>query len=102
MGICIALRTETGKDIELVPDDKNFLHNLLPEPYTDTDSFVGWIDWYGNTMFNNGQMKRFLQEWDRLAERAVAPEEKQLVAAVRGLAVRCENEQPTYLWFIGD
>ncbi len=102
MGICIALRTETGKDLEFIPDDKNLLHNLLPAPYTDSNSVLGWIDWYGNTMFNHTQMKRFLEEWDRLAGSAQKPEEKTLLTSIRGLAVRCQKEETSYLWFIGD
>jgi len=102
MGMCIALRTETGKDLEFIPDDKNLLHGLLPQPYTDSDSMLGWIDWYGNTIFNRVQMKRFLEEWGHLAQRAETPEQKGLLASVRKLAVRCQDELHAYLWFIGD
>lgn len=102
MGIDIALRTEAGKDLERILDRENFLHNLLPQPYTDSDSMLGWINWYGDTMFNHCQIKRFLEEWDALAERAQTPEEKEFLAAVRALAVRCQKEETSYLWFIGD
>jgi hypothetical protein len=102
MGICIALRTETGNDLEFIPDDRNVLHSFLPQPCTDSDSMLGSIDWYGNTIFNRVQMKRFLEEWDHLAERSGTPEQRDLLASVRKLALRCQDELHSYLWFIGD
>lgn len=102
MGIGIALQTETGANLELITDDSNLLHRLLPEPNEDSDSMLAWIDRYGTTMFNHYQMRRFLEEWDRLAQRAQTPDDKELVASVRKLAERCQNEETSYLRFIGD
>ncbi|MBZ5694211.1 MAG: hypothetical protein LAN36_02495 [Acidobacteriia bacterium] len=102
MGICIALQTEVGNTIELIPDDKQLLHKLLPPPNDDSDSMLGWIDWYGNTLFNHLQMKRFLAEWDQLAMRARTSEEKTLLSRIRDLAVRCQEERTLNLRFIGD
>lgn len=102
MGICIALQTEIGETVELIPDDKQLLHKLLPLPDDEPDSMLGWIDWYGNTLFNHLQMKRFLAEWDELAQRAKTVEEKVLLSRIRELAVRCREERTLNLRFIGD
>lgn len=102
MGIYVALRTERGEEVASVSDARNILHALLPQPYTDPDSMLGWIDWYGNTMFNHVQMKRFLAEWDGLSERVSEPEGKALLASIRDLAERCQVEGTLYLWFNGD
>lgn len=102
MGICIALTNEAGENLELVSDDKNVLHRLLPGPDDDSNPMLGSVDWYGDTVFNSVQMKRFTPEWDRLGERASTPEEKALLSAVKALAQRCEGEVHLYLKFIGD
>lgn len=102
MGLCIALTNEAGDNLELVADDKNVLHKLLPPHQDDSNPMLGSIDWYGDTVFNSIQMRRFIPEWDRLTERASIPEENALVSVVRKLAVRCESEVHVYLKFIGD
>ena len=102
MGIYVALRTERGEEVASVSDTRNILHDLLPQPYTDSNSMLDWIDWYGNTMFNHVQMKRLLEEWDGLSEHVRKPEGKALLASIRGLAERCQAEGTLYLWFTGD
>jgi hypothetical protein len=102
MGLCIALTNEASENLEFVSDDKNFLHKLLPGPEDNSSPMLGAIDWYGDTVFNSIQMKRFIAEWDRLEKRATAPDEKALVQAVRNMAQRCEGEIHLYLKFVGD
>jgi hypothetical protein len=102
MGIYVALKNETGQELASVADANSLLHRLLPEPYTDSISALGGIDWYGNTVFNRGQMKRFIDEWDVLAAGTSDPEQKSLLASVRTLAIRCQRDFHLYLWFIGD
>jgi len=102
MGICVALQSETGKTLELIPDDKQLLHALLPPPGNESDSMLAWIDWYGTTMFNHLQMKRFISEWDQLATRVRTDEERDLLSKIRSLALRCQKEETSYLKFIGD
>lgn len=102
MGLDIALVNYKGEVLDSVGDPKNYLHKLLPAASEDSDSLLGWVDWYADTSFNHLQMKRFLAEWDELAERAETPEEQELIAHVRKLAVRCQNDLLLHLKFIGD
>jgi hypothetical protein len=46
-------------------------------------------------------MKKFLEEWGRLAERAQCHDEEVLVEDVRRLAIRCQTSRDI-LKFIGD
>ena len=102
MGICIALTNEDGENLEAVTDDKNCLHKLLPSHDDDSNPMLASIDWYGDTVFNATQMKRFLSEWGRLKQRAIGSEERQLANRVEDLARRCQEEVHLYLKFVGD
>jgi len=102
MGLCIELTGEAGTVFEVVTDDGNVLHRLLP-PHDDNSSpTLASVDWYGDTVFNAVQMKRFLAEWDHMAQRATSREEQALAATIRAFAERCRDEVHLYLKFIGD
>jgi hypothetical protein len=102
MGLCIALTNESGENVEFLADDKNLLHKLLPPNDDDENPMLGSIDWYGDTIFNGVQMRRFLAEWRRLKQRAAGSEERRMADEVEGLAQRCKEEVHMYLKFIGD
>jgi hypothetical protein len=102
MGLGIALENEAGATLQILTDDKNLLHKLLPSHDDDSYPMLASIDWYGDTVFNAIQMKRFLPEWECVTGRANTSEEKVLVAAVHALALRCQDEVHVYLKFIGD
>jgi hypothetical protein len=101
MGLNIVLTDCNGGFVERLDDPKNFLHKLLPPADEASDSVLAKIDWYGDTYFNHLQIKRFLEEWDQLEQRAESSEEKALIVGLRRLAVRCKNDR-TLLRFIGD
>jgi hypothetical protein len=77
------------------------VHKLLPPADEASESVLAKIDWYGDTYFNYLQIKRFLEEWDQLEQRAETSEEKALIVGVRQLAVRCQDDR-NLLRFIGD
>ncbi|PYX90983.1 MAG: hypothetical protein DMG67_11675 [Acidobacteria bacterium] len=60
-----------------------------------------YVDPYGDTVFNNSQMKTFLFEWDRIKDELSAA---QIDAwkQVREFAMQCANGVHLYLKFIGD
>ena len=101
MGLNIVLTDCNGKVLERIDDPKNLLHKLLPPADEASESVLAKIDWYGDTYFNYLQAKRFLEEWDQLKQHAESSEEKTLIASVRQLAVRCQNDR-ALLRFIGD
>jgi len=102
MGLCIVLENEAGESLEMLLDGKNLLHKLLPSHDDDAHPLLASIDWYGDTVFNNLQMKRFLAEWENLVQRAGSPEEQELVAGIKSLGHRCRDGVHLYLKFIGD
>jgi hypothetical protein len=102
MGLCIQLTDEVGTDIETVADDTNILHRLLPPHDDDASPMLASIDWYGDTVFNAIQMKRFLAEWERIVKTTRSPQEQTLIAAIKRMAERCQDEAHHYLKFIGD
>jgi len=101
MGFAIALQDERGERLEVTTDPKNHLHRLL-RPYQGSDSVLGEIDWYGDTVFNRIQIRRFLLAWKELLQHAQSQEEAKIVEGVRFLAERCEADVHLYLKFIGD
>ena len=102
MGFNVELQDELGGRIDGVDDPRCLLHTLLPEPGDDEYPFLGSIDPYGDTTFNNLQMRRFLKEWAAVSQKAGTAEEQGLVASVESLARRCRDEVHVYLKFIGD
>ena len=102
MGLCIAVRTESGKQVEFLADEKNLLNGLLESPDATTFPMLASIDRYGDTVFNRLQMDHFLAEWRTLFSRAVTPEETALLKAVQDLAEKSIRDVHLYLVFIGD
>jgi hypothetical protein len=102
MGFNVELHDELGGRIDGVDDPKGLLGKLLPEPGRDKYPFIGSIDPYGDTTFNNLQMPRFLNEWAVVAQSATTAEEGSLIESIEKLARRCRDEVHVYLKFIGD
>jgi hypothetical protein len=100
MGISVVLRSESREVLDRVDDDKNLLHVLLP--VESSESLLGAVDWYGDTIFNRLQMDQFLSEWEVLKQRASTLDEVTLIGRVREFALRCQSEPHLYLAFIGD
>lgn len=102
MGLNIELQDELGGRIAGVDDPRDLLATLLPQVGDDAYPMLGSIDPYGDTTFNNLQMRRFLAEWDAVSQKARTTEEQFLVSAIESLAQRCRAEVHVYLKFIGD
>ncbi len=102
MGLCIALQTESGEQIELVADEKNLLDRLLASVDAQAYPMLASIDRYGDTVFNRLQTDRFLAEWKTLFDKAGSPEEETLLNAIQNLAEKSKLQVHQYLVFIGD
>lgn len=55
MGLSIVLETESGEELERVDDPSNILHRLLPRSDNGSYLLLRFIDWYGDTVFNQLQ-----------------------------------------------
>jgi hypothetical protein len=102
MGLCVALETESHEQLELICDDRNLLHKLIGASDSTQFPMLASIDWYGDTVFNRMQIKRFLAEWESLFSKASTPEEKSFLEEIKELSLRSLNDVHLYVVFIGD
>ena len=101
MPICVVLTDEDGGEVKRFEDSDNALHRLLPSADDRSYHHLRFIDWYGDTVFNQLQMEPFLDEWGRL-EAAATADDKELLSQISELARQCQREQHMYLRFEGD
>jgi hypothetical protein len=102
VGLCIALRTESGEQIKLIADEQNLLVRLLGDPDMEIFPMLASIDRYGDTIFNHLQIERLLVEWESLTARAGTSEEEALLEAIKSLGRESLQGVHRYLVFIGD
>jgi hypothetical protein len=103
MGLCIALQSESGEQIDSVDDERNLLgKKLLGYPDQRAFPMLSSIDYYGDTTFNRMQIGRFLNEWKTLFAKATTPDEISLLEAVKAMSEKLRDSVHLYLVFTGD
>jgi len=98
----VLLENERGEPLDDVIDPYDILHRLLPSSEDTSYQCLRFIDWYGSTTFNNLQMGVFLQDWERVRQKAVTEEDRIFWYAIRDLALICQKGELKYLKFYGD
>jgi hypothetical protein len=101
MSIEIILQRENGEAVDQVLDFHSDLGRIWPIG-GEAFPLLQYIDPYGNTIFNGPQMGEVIRELDSLAVSATTEAARSLLTEVRGLAVRCRNNEHLYLKFVGD
>ncbi len=93
---------ERGTELARVDDPTGFLNSLIPE-YDDV-RFQCWrfIDEYGDTVFNRGQMPQFPSELEVIRRGVSGLPGRKVLDHVEALAVRCRDSVHLYLKFLGD
>lgn len=91
----VRLQDERGKPV--TPQDAVIEFATIPEG--DEFRLLGYVDPYGDTYFNQVQMKDFLADWGKLRP---TDEQKAPWELVRDMAIRCQSHNHLYLRFIGD
>ena len=66
MGLGVFLQEEDWVTVESVYDPKMLLNALLRRLGEESHPFLSTVDFYGNTVFNGMQVKRFLKESGRV------------------------------------
>ena len=102
MGIDALVETENGAQINQLPDPEDLLERLLPESDNESSICLRFIDPYGDTTFNQGQIPILIKELksavqntnDNLAKN----HGKKLIALIENI----ENKVHTYIKFYGD
>ena len=102
MALLIALEKERGERVETVSDIKNVFQSALTRNKQEFYELLKYVDLYGNTVFNNLQMKILLKDLNFLLENAKDNEEKEIIKAIIVLCDKCLKEVHLYIKFYGD
>ena len=101
MPLFAVLQTIEGKRLDEAVPQAAGLNRLLP--FGDVSfPFLGFIDPYGNTIFNGTQMQVLLPELELLLQRLIDKEESKFLSRIRDMAERCKSQPHIFLRFIGD
>jgi len=101
MPLLVRLQGEDGVVLKEIWEPPS---SQLPLPAADDPSFrcLGFIDVYGDTVFNRLQMHTFMQELERIERSVTDQEGRDFLRKLYALAQECQAEVHTYLKFIGD
>jgi len=102
MGLSVVVQTEASKVLKRLDDPKNVLHRVLPHSDDTTFTCLRFVDWYGDTVFNSLQMQAIEEELDRLADKSVNEEDKEMLARLNELVRYGQSRGRSFLKFIGD
>ena|SRR6202021_3825766 len=102
MGLCVALRAESGEQFDFVADEKNLLNKLLRNPNPTAFPTLASIHRFGDTVFNRIQMDRLLAEWKPHSNVANTSEEDAVLRHVVEMGEKAAHGVHLYLVFIGD
>jgi hypothetical protein len=78
------------------------LHGVIPDSGERDFPLLRGIDPYGRTLFNHLQMELFLEEWDRIKDRARDDSQADAWKRIRHMAETCRNDRDLYLKFVGN
>lgn len=78
------------------------LHGVLPSRGEDSFPLLRGIDPYGRTVFNHLQMETFLDEWERVRDRARDESQREAWLKVKEMALACQQDRDLYLRFVGN
>ena len=102
MGINIAIVTETGHEIELLPDPNNLTKALLLNSPDAGSPCLRFVDPYGDTIFNSLQIPLLIGELEETFSRLSNEEAKVHAANIVALARRAMQDVHKFVKFIGD
>ena len=78
------------------------LHGVITAREERTFPFLSGIDPYGKTVFNHLQMEGFLEEWERVHDRALDDPQKDAWQKIKEMAQTCKEDRDLYLRFVGN
>jgi hypothetical protein len=87
MGLTVSIVSEAGEKLSIVKDPTNILHAIFPDSDDGRSRCIGFVDWYGLTIFNHIQVKALLSEIDALRG-SIGKQEREKVAEVLALGAR--------------
>ncbi len=97
MSLVVKLEDDLGEQTDWV-----ILHGVLPSREERNFPYLRAIDLYGKTVFNHLQMEIFLEEWDRVRERAKDESQIEAWQKIKEMAEKCRADRDLYLRFVGN
>jgi hypothetical protein len=98
LGVNVEVRDEKGRTLATADVD---LSHVFWELASKDSCCVRFVDPYGNTVFNQGQIPVLLAELRAIVARAPESEESQLPALIRFIEAK-GIEMHVYVTFVGD
>lgn len=102
--ISVVIEDERGETVESIRDPEGIIEQLLVRSVSWNDSTfqcLRFINLAGDTVFNNLQLPVFLDEWERISQKARTKNERKYAESIASMAQRC-LETFYYLKFYGD
>ena len=97
MSLVIKLEDDLGERGDWI-----ILHGVIPAREEREFPILRCIDLYGKTVFNHLQMEAFLEEWERVQERAHDESQKEAWLKIKQMAEACQADRDLYLKFVGN
>ena len=77
------------------------LHGVIPARAEREFTLLRSIDPFGKTVFNHLQMDTFLEEWEKVRERARDESQREAWGKIKEMAEICRGDRDLYLRFVG-
>src|SRR5689334_14261168 len=97
MSLVVKLEDDLGEQTDWV-----MLHGVLPSREERNFPCLRGIDVHGKTLFNHLQMESFLEEWDRVRDRARDDSQVEAWQKVKDMGEKCRADRDLYLRFVGN
>jgi len=97
MSIVVKLEDDLGERSDWV-----LLHGVVPARDDHAFPLLRCVDAFGKTVFNHLQMESFLEEWERIRDRAHDDTQRDAWQKVKDLALACQQDRDLYLRFVGN
>ena len=97
MSLVVKLEDDLGERSDWI-----MLHGVIPARDEKNFQFLRCIDLYGKTVFNHLQMENFLEEWERIRDRAHDESQIDAWQKVKNMALACQDDRDLYLKFVGN
>lgn len=97
MSVVVKLEDGLGEQSDWI-----ILHQVIPSRDEPEFPLLRGIDPFGNTVFNHLQMNTFLEEWERIRDRARDEAQKAGWQKVKDMAEKCRDDRDLYLRFVGN
>ena len=97
MSLVVKLEDDLGERSDWV-----MLNSVIPSRDDREFILLRGIDPYGKTVFNHLQMESFLEEWERIRDRAKDESQQESWQRVKEMAVACKSDRDLYLRFVGN